>query len=131
VGKAAGAPTATLLYDGGCASCTRFARLVRRLDMRKRIRFVSMYDAEVEARLRPKVGAAYDQSFHLELAPGGRVVSGEGALEELAKLLPAAAPFGAVAFKLPGAKGVPAVLYRAFSAGRTCAQDTAERVGKD
>ena len=131
MGKTAAAPSATLIYDANCGSCTRFAKLVGRLDLRNRIHFVSMYDKETESRLRPKLGAAYDQSFHLELAPGGRIVSGEGALEDLAKLLPPAAPLGAVAFKLPGVKGVPALLYRAFAAGRTCAKETAQRVGKD
>jgi predicted DCC family thiol-disulfide oxidoreductase YuxK len=131
VAKGASPSRATLAYDANCGSCTRFAKLVGRLDLRKRIRLISMYDTEVEARLRPKVGAAYDQSFHLELSQGGRVVSGEKALEDLVKLLPAAAPFGAVAFKLPGVKGVPAALYRAFSEGRTCAKETAERLGKD
>ena len=131
MGKTAAAPKATLIFDANCGSCTRFAKMVGRLDLRKNIQFASLYDPKVEARLRPKLGPAYDQSFHLELHAQGRLVSGEDALEDLARLFPAAAPFGALAFKVPGVKGVPAALYRAFAAGRTCAKETAERVGKD
>jgi predicted DCC family thiol-disulfide oxidoreductase YuxK len=120
----------TLVYDAGCYSCARFARLVRRLDRKKRIEFASMYDPAVEARMRPKLGDAYDRSFHLEL-PGGEVKSGEDALQDLARLLPATAPLGAVAFRLPGVRDVPAMLYRAFAAGRTCAADTAGKISKD
>ncbi len=124
------AARATLVYDAGCYSCARFARLVRRLDRKERIEFASMYDPAVEARMRPKLGTAYDISFHLEL-PGGEVKSGEAALEDLAKLLPAAAPFGGVAFRVPGVRGVTGVIYRAFAAGRTCVADTAAKVSKD
>jgi predicted DCC family thiol-disulfide oxidoreductase YuxK len=131
VANVAVAPRATLIYDSNCGSCTRFAKLVGRLDLRRRLVFVSLYDPVIEARLRPKLGEAYDKSFHLELEPDGKVVSGEDALEYLASLLPAMAPLGAVAFKVPGVREVPALLYRAFAAGRTCAKDTAERVGKD
>ena len=127
----AAAPRAVLIYDSNCLSCTRFAKLVGRLDLRRRLDFVSLYDPVIEARLRPKLGEAYDKSFHLELEPGGRIVSGEEALEDLASLLPVTAPLGAVAFKVPGVREVPALLYRAFAAGRTCLKDTAHRVGKD
>ena len=129
--KVKAGPRATLLYDAGCASCTRFAKMVKRLDLTRRVTFASMYDAEVEREMRPKVGGGYDRSFHLILEPGGKVVSGEDALEDLARLLPVAAPFGAAAFKVPGVRGAAAGVYRAFAAGRTCAADTAQKVGKD
>ena len=131
MGNRAGARRALLVYDAGCASCTRFAALVRRLDIGKRIAFASMYDAAVEARLRPELGAAYDRSFHLVIEPSGKIVSGEDALEDLARLLPAAAPFAGAVFKVPGVRGAAAGVYRAFAAGRTCAADTAGKVGKD
>ena len=121
----------TLVFDGNCASCKRFASMVRRMDTKKLIRFASMYDPEVEERLRPRVGPAYDKSFHLVNEATGEVVSGEDALPDLAALLPVAAPFGAVAFKIPAVRGLPAAIYRAFSAGRTCAADTAGRQSKD
>jgi hypothetical protein len=104
--------------------------MVGRLDTKKRIAVVSMYDPEVEARLRPLVGGAYDLSFHLVDEAAGTAVSGEEALPALARLLPITAPLGAVAFKVPGLRDVPAVLYRAFAAGRTCAADTARASGK-
>lgn len=122
---------ATLIYDAGCSSCTKFASLVRKMDLKGRIAFESMYDPPVEARMRARVGAGYDQSFHLILEPGGRVVSGEDALEDLAKLLPAAAPLAGALFKVPGVRGAAAGVYRAFAAGRACAEDTGRRLSKD
>lgn len=123
------APRATLIYDAGCASCTKFAALVKRLDISGAITLASMYDPATEAAMRKKVGAAYDNSFHLILEPAGKVVSGENALEDLARLL-TSAPFGGAVFKVPGVRGAAAGVYRAFAAGRTCAADTAEKVGK-
>jgi predicted DCC family thiol-disulfide oxidoreductase YuxK len=124
-----GAARATLLFDGGCASCRKFAGLVRRLDVRRRVTQLSMYDPAVEGRWRPLVGARYDGSFHLVLEPGGRIVSGENALEDLARIL--SLPGADALFKVPGARGAAASVYRAFAAGRTCQSDAAARASKD
>jgi len=120
VPKDGGAPRATLVYDTECGTCSRFAALVRRLDTRGSLTLISMHDAGVEARLRPQLREAYDRSFHLVNEADGEVASGEEALRDLARLLPPVAPFFALVFKTPGVCRVPAAVYRAFAAGRTC-----------
>lgn len=111
---------ATLVYDTDCSTCGRFAAAVRALDRKGRIRLVSMHDPEVEARLRPQLGDAFEASFHLVMEPGGEVRSGEAALHDLARLLPAVRPFAEVVFGLPGVRRMPAALYGWAARGRVC-----------
>ena len=111
---------ATLVYDTDCSTCSRFAGAVRALDRAGRIRLVSMHDGEVERRLRPELGEAFDHAFHLVLEPGGQVLSGEAALHDLARLLPAVRPFAEVIFGLPGLRRLPGALYGWAARGRTC-----------
>src|SRR6266571_4739287 len=68
------APHATLVYDHKCGSCAKFAAVVRALDTDRRIDIVSMHDKGVEERLRPRLGEAYDRSFHLVIEAEDRVV---------------------------------------------------------
>ncbi len=110
----------TLVYDTDCSTCSRFAGAVRTLDRGGRVRLVSMRDPEWEGRLRPELGEAFDLSFHLILEPSGRVLSGEAALPDLARLLPAVRPFAGLLFGLPGLRRVPAALYAWASRGRAC-----------
>jgi predicted DCC family thiol-disulfide oxidoreductase YuxK len=118
---------ATLVFDGTCGSCRWFARAAKSLDARDRLRLATLQDPEIESRLRPSLGAAYEASFHLIDEKSGRVRSGEGALLELARLLPAVRPFAEVAFALPGVRRLPALAYRAAAAARRCAIPAARR----
>lgn len=120
-----GPPRALLVFDSGCRSCARFAAVVGRLDRGRLVEFASMHDPAVEGLLRPRLGDAYDGSFHLVLEGGARVVSGEEALEDLARLLPWVGPLVLPLFHLPIARRVPAALYRSFAAGRACAAPSA------
>lgn len=115
------APAATLVYDGHCGSCGWFARRVKSLDTKRRIRFATLQDAEIEKTYRPQLGRAFDESFHLIEDATGRIVSGERALLELARLLPAVKPFAEAAFALPGVRRLPVLAYRAAAAARRCA----------
>lgn len=110
----------TLVYDTDCSTCSRFAAAVRALDRAGRVKLVSMHDPEVEGRLRPQLGAAFDRAFHLILEPDGRVLSGEAALHDLARLLPAVRPFAEVVFGLPGLRRLPGALYGWAARGRAC-----------
>jgi len=116
-----GRPRATLVYDDDCGPCSKFAAAVRRLDRKGRIELVSMHDKDVEGRLRPKLGAKYDLAFHLILEPEGTVLSGEDALHDLARLLPAVKPLADVVYAIPGVRRAPGALYGSFAKGRQCA----------
>lgn len=111
----------TLVYDTDCSTCSRFARAVRALDFGGRIQLASLHDRQMEGRLRPQLGRAFDQSFHLILEPEGRVLSGEAALRDLARLLPWVRPFAEVVFGLPGLRRLPPALFAWAARGRACA----------
>lgn len=114
------AERATLVYDTDCSTCSRFARAVGALDRAGRIRLASMQDPEVERSLRPQLGESFDRAFHLVLEPGGQVLSGEAALHDLARLLPAVRPFAEVMFGVPGLRRLPGAIYGWAARGRTC-----------
>ena len=111
---------ATLVYDGTCGSCSWFARMVARLDSKGRVKLSKLEDPAVRRALEPKLGERYDQSFHLVEEETGTIRSGEDALLELARLLPAVKPFAEVAFALPGVRRVPSLIYRTAAAWRRC-----------
>ena len=110
-----------LVYDGLCGSCGWFARLVKSLDSAGQIELRTLQDREVEKQLRPRLGDAYDASFHLLDVSTGEVQSGEKALPALARLLPAVAPFAQAGFALPLVRRIPGFAYRAAAAARSCA----------
>lgn len=118
--RAPSATSATLLYDGTCGSCSWFARTVHRLDSQGRVRLATLQDPEMRKKMEPRLGATYDQSFHLIDDATGGVRSGEDALLDLARLLPSVKPFVEAVYKVPGVRRIPSVLYRTAAAWRRC-----------
>lgn len=112
---------ATLVFDGGCSSCSWFAWVVESLDTDRVLRVVPMQDQAIAARLQPRLGERYEQAFHLVDESTGGVRSGEDALLALARMLPAVRPAAEVVFRTPLVRRVPGALYRAAARARTWA----------
>ena len=76
-----------LVYDADCGPCTDFRRLVSFFDIRKRMSYVGLVEADREGLLRSIPAAERFRSFHL-IGPNGDVESGTEALPTLLGLLP-------------------------------------------
>ncbi|MDG6915467.1 MAG: DUF393 domain-containing protein [Nitrososphaerota archaeon] len=108
-------------YDASCGPCSAFRRAVGALDTGRRLRFVSLEEAEASGMLDSLDAGARYSSFHLvRLAPGAarpeQVWSGADALLPLARLL---SPLGAAAWvmgRLPAGARAAAFAYSRLSA---------------
>ena len=85
-------PRVTVWYDGACPLCLREIALMRRLDRRGAIRFVSVQDGD-ECPLDPETLLA---RFHAQ-EPGGPLVSGAAAFAAMWRAIPVLRPFGLLA----------------------------------
>lgn len=104
-----------VFYDGDCPLCTREVRLLRRLDKRKRIRFV---DIAAEGFAPASVGVAWEalmDRIHARL-PDGTIVEGV----EVFRRLYTAIGFGSLVAltRLPGLAQVLDLGYRWFAKNR-------------
>lgn len=80
-----------VVYDAGCGPCTRFRRIVGLLDVKRRLDFESLLDADGRGHLDSVQQSLRHRSFHL-ISPDGGVASGARALPDLLALLPACWP---------------------------------------
>ena len=114
-------PDFLLAYDASCGPCSRFKSIVKFLDARKRIGFVSLEMADRSGAIKGISPSLRYSSFHLVHSPRGTVEgedirSGSDALLPLVSLL---LPGGGVASRIleatPGAKGAMSFAYSAIS----------------
>lgn len=74
-------------FDASCGPCMRFRRAIAFFDISKRLRFVSLEEADRDGKLDSLPQAARFSSFHMIL-PSGEVRSGADALADLLAFLP-------------------------------------------
>ena len=103
----------TVLYDADCGVCTHTARVLTRLDSRRRLRLVSLQDAALPGM--PPRGKLIDSLHATDTR--GRWFVGAGASVEIARRVPMLRPLSVIA-KVPGAMPVLDVLYRAIADNR-------------
>ena len=109
-----------LVYDSGCGPCTRFRNLVGFFDVKGRMKYLGLGEADQAGVLNSVDPCRRHRSFHL-VSPGGEVWSGAAALPPLLGLLPAGRPVSSIArcppvfAALAGAYSVMARLHDAGS----------------
>lgn len=81
----------TVLYDGWCPTCSRMARIARRLDVMGRLSFASARDPAVFGRF--PIGRDRAVRRLMCLSPAGRVYEGIDAVIQIALRLPLLWPF--------------------------------------
>ncbi|HEU5183537.1 MAG TPA: DUF393 domain-containing protein [Gemmatimonadaceae bacterium] len=106
----------TLVYDGHCAVCNRFIRLVERWDRRDQIESIPSQNPCVRARFPWIPAEAYADAVQL-IAPNGRTTQGAQAIEDLLGLLPRGWMLGWI-FKLPLVGRLADRFYRWFARNR-------------
>ena len=118
-----------LAYDDGCGPCTKFKALIEFVDVRRRIRFVSLRQADGTGALSSVEPSMRYRSFHLAMS-GEAVLSGSDALLPLMRLL---SPMGALAWtsleSIPGLRRSVSFLYSTVSRlhGRAACASEASR----
>jgi predicted DCC family thiol-disulfide oxidoreductase YuxK len=134
VGGAPGsAPTATdrpytVVYDGACSVCGRFARLLRKWDRRAMLEITTSQTPGVQARFPWIPPQAYLESLQV-IGPDGATWQGARALEQLLEILPRGTLLSWL-FGIPFARPVAERLYRWFARNRSrfgCGQHCALR----
>jgi predicted DCC family thiol-disulfide oxidoreductase YuxK len=76
-----------LAYDSDCGPCTRFRNVVEFIDTVRRLRYVSLVQADREGMLESIPTRPRFASFHL-IASDGTVMSGRRAIPQLISFLP-------------------------------------------
>ncbi len=103
----------TVLYDADCGICTHTARVLARLDSRRRLRLESLQTAHL-TNLPPRT----DLEDALHAVDGhGRWSVGAAAGVEIARRVPLLWPISVVA-RLPGAMPIYNVVYRVVADNR-------------
>jgi len=117
----------TVLYDGQCRFCQRRIANLRRLDLGRRLEFVSLHDDRV-ARDFPEVSREQllEEMFVVDTA--GHARSGATALRYLSRRLPLLWPLAPL-LHIPGSLPAWNWLYRLVARNRmrlggTCAEGT-------
>ena len=103
----------TVLYDGDCGICTQTARVLARLDSRRRLRLVSLQEATLPGM--PPSNELID-ALHAVDSDGNWFV-GAAAAVEIARHVTLLWPISVIA-RLPLAMPVLRVLYRAIADNR-------------
>ena len=106
----------TVLYDGGCPLCARWAFRLREWDREGALSFLPSTDPRVGDRFPEITPGALEASLHL-VASDGRVWEGADAVEELLRILPQGKWLGGV-FRLPLARPLARWLYRLVARNR-------------
>ncbi len=106
----------TCVYDGTCAVCTRFSRVLRRWDRHGQIEVVPSQAPGVAARF-PWISARdYAEALQL-IGPGGRTWQGAEAIEKLLEVLPNG-KLGGWLFRIPFARTFAGRFYKWFARNR-------------
>jgi predicted DCC family thiol-disulfide oxidoreductase YuxK len=103
-----------LVYDKDCGNCTRFKRIVNRLDAYRRLDYLSLIEADESGMLDPVPGSRRHRSFHL-IYPGGTIISGSAAIPELISLLPSGGAASFLIRRAPGGRTIVNLIYSMFS----------------
>lgn len=77
----------TVIYDGNCRVCSRFANLLRKWDRGRELEVVPSQAPGVMARFPWIPARAYREALQL-IGPGGRTWQGSAAIEQLLDVLP-------------------------------------------
>jgi predicted DCC family thiol-disulfide oxidoreductase YuxK len=103
------ASTATLIYDGNCAFCRRWAERVRRWDRHQRLELVPYQTSDLEARFPAVSKVECALRMHLVDASGD-VYKGAAAGREILRRLPGGLLWAAP-FHLPGSLTIAEHIY--------------------
>ena len=103
-----------LAYDADCGPCTRFKESVDFLDTHRRLRFVSLEEADSGGILDRVPQEVRHRSFHL-VAPDGAVLSGAYAIPTLVSLLPTGGFASRLMASAPGGLRTVMFVYQTFS----------------
>lgn len=103
-------PQDTVLYDGHCRFCRGQITMLRRLDVRRRLRYVSLHDPEV-ARDFPEISAEELERQMYVVDTAGRARGGAEAVRYLTRRLPLLWPL-ALPLHIPGSLPAWHQLYR-------------------
>ena len=117
-------PSVTVWYDSDCPLCVREIRLMRRLDRRRAIDFVSIQDGTA----CPISTDELMKRFHAQ-ERGNPVVSGAAAFAAMWRAIPVLRPFGLLARFRP-VLWVLERLYRGFLVIRPWLQQRLSRVDR-
>jgi predicted DCC family thiol-disulfide oxidoreductase YuxK len=108
--------TDVVIYDGQCAFCTSQARLLRRLDGKRRLAFLSLYDERV-SRWYPDLSHEDLLEYVYVVTSRGQAHRGAEAVRYLSRRLPALWWLAPV-LHIPGSRPVWRWLYRFVSRRR-------------
>ena len=103
----------TVLYDADCGICTHTARLLARLDTRRRLRLVALQEANLPGQPPVEV---LSEALHVADTDGRWFVGGR-AMVEITRRIPALRPISLYA-RLPLADLVFETIYRAIATNR-------------
>ncbi len=106
----------TVVFDGECSVCHRFAAVLRRWDREKALEIVPSQGSGVKERFPWITPEDFTASIQL-VAPDGSTLSGAAALEELLRILPRGTWFAWV-FRVPFARPIVERSYRFFAGHR-------------
>jgi predicted DCC family thiol-disulfide oxidoreductase YuxK len=101
---------ATLIYDGRCAFCRRWAERVRRWDRHQRIEWLPFQSPELPTRFPDVPIEACQQRIHLVDEHRG-IYAGASAGREVLRRLPLGRLWS-LPFNVPGALAIAETIYR-------------------
>jgi predicted DCC family thiol-disulfide oxidoreductase YuxK len=107
---------ATVIYDGECDACTRWAESLAKQNGAGGLDIVSSADPAVRDRFAQIPPAAFAGSLQLVM-PNGSRLEGAGAIEELTQMLPGWRWLSPL-FRLPFARPIAARIYGWVAAHR-------------
>lgn len=106
----------TLVYDGDCRVCSRFANALRDWDREKKIEIVASQDPGVAARFPWIPATAYAEAMQL-VGPGRETWQGAAAAEKLLDILPRGRRIAWI-FSVPFVRVLADKFYRWFARHR-------------
>ena len=106
----------TVVYDGDCKVCSRFARMLMKSDRDHQFEVVSSQTPGVQARFPWIPPRAYVDALQL-VGPGGLTWQGAAAIEQLLDVLPKGKLLSWT-FSIPFMRGLADRFYRWFARNR-------------
>jgi predicted DCC family thiol-disulfide oxidoreductase YuxK len=103
-----------LAYDADCGPCATFKAVIKLLDVRGKLTFIPLVEAEEQGLLSGIQPDVRHQSFHL-IAGHDDILSGAAALPRLAGILSNGRPIELVVTSFPGVFLFVSFVYRVFS----------------
>jgi predicted DCC family thiol-disulfide oxidoreductase YuxK len=106
-----------VVWDGGCSFCSRSVRVLRALDLHRRLDYQGSADVAALARLGVTQESADEEMKLVE--PGGRVSGGYDAIVRIVRQLPLGWLVSPI-LALPPLRALGRPAYRWIAAHRTC-----------